>query len=515
MSLKKFISWLGVLAIAAAVFGVLPAATFAAPLAQSGNLLQNPGMEQPYIEKNQQGEGWNHYRYTIPKPDDASALQYSISAVFSAETNPSGKFPELIHGGSVSQHIGQQQDPWIGGISQVVHNIPAGSQVRFCAYARIYVNNVNYGKGEPSVAGYQGRSQVGIFPDGEALFDNPGIVWSAVANPHDTWENVCTTATVGGSGTVTVFTKNDWRGYAAVHLDAWWDDAELVVTGAQPATAAPTNQPAATTPQPQQPQPTPVPPVVNPDGSIVHTIVAGDTLFGLALQYDVSLDDLLALNNLTKDSILSIGQEIIIKGGTGTTPAQPSAGATPAEQSAATNPVTTTGQTEAVTPTPASVAQAPSSTAAKLCVRAFDDVNGDGLPSAGEESVAGVQFAVANSQGVQAASYTTDGSSQEHCFTDLPAGSYTVAVQPAAGTVATSDKRWGVALTGGSTVNINFGSRGDASAPAGSSPTGASESPQQSSNGSGLSGLLGGAIGLLFLLVAGVLGAFIIARRRA
>ena len=41
----------------------------------------------------------------------------------------------------------------------------------------------------------------------------------------------------------------------------------------------------------------------------------------------------------------------------------------------------------------------------------------------------------------------------------LMPGSYSISVQPAANTTATSDKRWGVPLTGGSTVNINFGSR--------------------------------------------------------
>ena len=40
---------------------------------------------------------------------------------------------------------------------------------------------------------------------------------------------------VGDTGKVTVFTKNDFRGSAAIHLDAWWDQAELVTLGDQPA----------------------------------------------------------------------------------------------------------------------------------------------------------------------------------------------------------------------------------------------------------------------------------------
>jgi hypothetical protein len=90
MSVKKLISWAGVLTLIAAVLAMIPAAT----QAQSGNLLQNPGFEQPYTD-NQQANGWGRYRITIEKPEDASALQYSNSANFSAEVNPSGKFPEL------------------------------------------------------------------------------------------------------------------------------------------------------------------------------------------------------------------------------------------------------------------------------------------------------------------------------------------------------------------------------------------------------------------------------------
>jgi LysM repeat protein len=370
----------------------------------------------------------------------------------------------------------------------------------------LYAQNTDFGKGEPSVAGMNGRSRVGIFPNGDAAWNIAGIVWSGEANPHDTWQQVCVTATAGPQGKVTVFTSNDYRGSGAIHLDAWWDDAELVVLG-----VAPTAQPTAGAVQPTtvaQPQPTALPPVTNPDGSIVHTIVSGDTLFGLAFQYNVPVDTLLALNGLTKDSLLSIGQKIIIKGGTGAAPAQPTVAPQP---TVPVSPTAATGQPAQPTLQPTAASGQPAANAAKLCVHAYNDANSDGLLTAGEEPVAGVQFAVANSQGVQVASYTSDASGEEHCFTDLPPGSYTVAVQPATGTVATSDKRWSVALTSGPAVNINFGSHSDASAPAaGGQPTTA-----PSSGGAGLSGLLGGAIGLILLLVAGVLGAFIIARRRA
>ncbi len=499
MKFRKSMMWLGVLAIGLALIGTRPMLT----QAQSDNLLSNPGMEQHSSDKI--ADSWIRWYNVIPKPNDASGLEYALQPTYLIETNASGKYPELIHGGVVSQHVGRQYDPWMGGIWQVV-TVPANTQLRFCAWSRLYAQNRDYGKGDPSVSSMDGHSRVGINPNGDSDWGSSGVVWGAPANPHDNWQQVCVTATSGDQGKVTVFTSNDYRGSAAIHLDAWWDDAELVALGESP-TPAPTagNPPPAQPTTPPQPAPTAI---TNLDGSLVYTIVEGDTLFGLSLQYNVPLDDLLRLNNLTKDSILSIGQKIIIKAGTGSTSAQPTAAPTtePGQPTLASTTITPT--TPAATPTPAQVAV----TTAKLCVQAFDDTNADGLMSPGEQAVSGVQFAVANAQGVQAASYTTDGNAQPHCFTDLPAGSYTVAVQPAPGTVATSDKRWGVALTGGSTVNINFGSRREGEAS--SSSTNQSGSTQ-TGGGSNLTGLLAGAGGLILLLVAGVLGAFIIARRRA
>ncbi len=514
MSVKKLMIWASVLTLIAAASAAVPAAT----RAQSGNLLQNPGFELPYTN-NQQAEGWGRYRTTIDKPEDATALQYSVSANLSAETNPSGRFPELMHGGETSQHIGQQQDPWIAGVKQTVGGIPAGSQVVFCAFNRIYANNDNYGKA-PSVNGYEGRSRVGIFPDGEANVDTAGIVWSAPANPHDTWQQICTSAvTVGGSGTVTVFTSNDWRGYAVNHLDAWWDDASLTVVGQGQPAAQPTAAPAQPQAQPTaQAQPQPQPQQPQPGGGVVHTVAAGDTLFGLSFQYDVPLDQIYSLNGLNSQSILSIGQKIIIKAGAGTQAAAPQPTAAPAaaptQQPAGATPqqtVEATPQAPAAQPTAAPTLAASTSSMGTLCLFAYDDANADGLRDPGEEPVAGAKFTVVDGQGAAVAEYVSTDDTAPHCIPDLTPGSYSVSVQPASNTTATSDERWGVPLTSGSKVNIDFGSR---TGEGGTTSTGSSTA-SSSSGGSGIGGIVAGIGGLVLLLAAGVIGAFVIARRRA
>ena len=53
------------------------------------------------------------------------------------------------------------------------------------------------------------------------------------------------------------------------------------------------------------------PPTPTPQQS--HIVRAGDTAFGLALQYGLSLDELLAFNKLSADTLLQIGQELLIR----------------------------------------------------------------------------------------------------------------------------------------------------------------------------------------------------------
>ena len=53
------------------------------------------------------------------------------------------------------------------------------------------------------------------------------------------------------------------------------------------------------------------PPTPTPQQS--HIVRAGDTAFGIALQYGLSLDELLAFNELSADTLLQIGQELLIR----------------------------------------------------------------------------------------------------------------------------------------------------------------------------------------------------------
>ena len=183
-----------------------------------------------------------------------------------------------------------------------------------------------------------GRSQVGVFLDGDSHL---GQSWHCLVGRRQSAryveQHLCHRRSSGRHrAQVTVFTRNDWRGSAAVHLDSWWDQAELVTLG-----DAPTAQPTARKRRPQprlnrrlqlnrRPPPQPL-----PGGGLVHTVVAGDTLFALvaaiqcAARSDLCFERVKLVNRFCRSA-----RQIIIKPGTGTqvpaaqptaAPAQPTA----------------------------------------------------------------------------------------------------------------------------------------------------------------------------------------------
>ena len=168
--------------------------------------------------------GWQTWSEETGKPADASTLDYAIAPFFSVEHNPL-----LVHSGQASLHVGRIYDPWHAGLKRSI-NVPPGAKVQFCIDGRLYASNRDFGH-ESSWSSLDGHMQVGIYSDGEADWNASGIVWSEAANPHDEWQPICVQAVAGPDGRITLFTSTNYRGVAAKHLDAWWDDAELTIAG--------------------------------------------------------------------------------------------------------------------------------------------------------------------------------------------------------------------------------------------------------------------------------------------
>jgi LysM repeat protein len=85
---------------------------------------------------------------------------------------------------------------------------------------------------------------------------------------------------------------------------------------------------------PPAPQQDPLP----PQAPLVHVVVSGNTLSGIAETYGVTVEDLITANGLDEDDLLQIDQELVIPGATGA--AAPAATASPSGPSSATGPQT-------------------------------------------------------------------------------------------------------------------------------------------------------------------------------
>jgi LysM repeat protein len=357
--------------------------------------------------------------------------------------------PSRIHSGRNSQKYFTFWSVHQAGVMQTVA-VPAGSVLRFSAWMHAWSTNQDGREEIPDSYVTSGQSsmhmKVGIDPCGGENPWSPNVVWGAEHDSYDRFGYYEVRATAQ-CDKVTVFTHT-MPEKAMKHNDVYVDDAELVIIDAsgvvQPAPVQAPPAPASSAPQQPAsvvnaaPGPTALP---RPDGAIVHVVKAGDTVFGLALQYGVAMDQILQLNGLTKDSLIRVGQELIISA--------PPVTATPASEEAAPAP----------TSLPATaVARVEPSGKTQLCVRAFNDQNADGVMGRSEELMKDTLFQVTDRSGKTIVTYTSDGMSEPHCFARLTPGEYLVAVEPAPGMQPTSDQRWSVVLGQGTTATVDFGS---------------------------------------------------------
>jgi hypothetical protein len=148
----------------------------------------------------------------------------------------------------------------------------------------------------------------------------------------------------------------------------------------------------------------------------------------------------------------------------------------------------------------------------EICVRAFNDTNGDGTYTAPDEPLlADVTFILSNETG-RLASYKTDGTEEEaYCFGSLAVGQYTVQARPDVNKIkgkATTPGQWVVPLGSGAQYDIAYGVN------LGTQPENNPATADSTSSG-GMSPIGRIALGLLGVGVLGVAGflAYSILRR--
>jgi len=411
-----------------------------------------------------------------------------------------GELPRIRSGNYAVQYFNyyELQD---GGFYQVVTGLEPGATVQFSAYGHGYSCDNNERPGYSCGDTWNQWFQVGIEPNGVADPFSPNVTWSPdqLAPDHYTLIGPVT-AQVGEGGSVCVFLRSQTK-WGFEHQDAYWDDASLVVTSpGTPPTNTPLPPPPTATPgPPPTPRDTPTP---RPDGATVHIVGDGDTLFGIALMYNVPVDQIRELNagSIGGSDMIWPGQELVIS--------LPSETPTP-------TPLPPPPTLES---TPVTEGEAGG---ASICVLAYHDRNGDTFRNEEtDELLPNAEFTVADASGV-VDRYTSDGISEPYCFTGLPPGAYRVIQNSPPGYEPSGPAEWAVALSEDMSWDLQFGNaRSESPATPGEAaePTPASGGDNEPDDGSTFSRIfatvakISGVLVLILAIVVAVL--FVLNRRR-
>ncbi len=219
-------------------------------------------------------------------------------------------------------------------------------------------------------------------------------------------------------------------------------------------------------------------------------------MWSIAARAGISLPELLALNNLTENSIISPGDALIIGYATPE--------AIPPEELIPT----------ATLPPPTPQPSATPSEAA-ICLSAFDDLDRNGVRGDGEPLRSAVAFTIYNTQAV-VANYITDGRSEPKCVSGLSPGEYRITRSVAPGEILTTGGNWTLTLAAGSELHQAFGSffaEPQTATPAGAPLSGSAMQPTAPPDPlptpepgtSGISGMLPQLAGVAVLFMGGLL----------
>lgn len=206
--------------------------------------------------------------------------------------------------------------------------------------------------------------------------------------------------------------------------------AVLISLVAEPASADTLRQAVYNTPTP------------NANGQIIYTVQQGDNCTTIYLKTGVSIDQLIALNNLSGDCEVFPDQELIL----GTV-----------------DPATATLPGPVQTPTPGAPTPTPSEGSGEVCVVLFEDLDGNQMRSETELYLSGGVISINNRSGTYSETEETTGGDpalvEPICFTEVPEGEYNLSLGIPDGYIATTSLNYALTVSPGDTVVIGFGAQ--------------------------------------------------------
>ncbi len=362
-------------------------------------------------------EQWNVW--FIPRRDsDQQGINFQPKFVKADAT--SGR----VRGGG-AQRIYEENKTFTAGIYRVVKNVQVGSKLRFSAYGQIWSTRDESPISARPSSGI--RLKIGIDPlggiDGQPRPLSNQVIWSTEQESSNGYITFTVEAEAKAADII-VYTYATMRDPVR-HNEVFWDDAVLEYAAAAVATPVPADV-AATPATTDAAVPAEAPAAEPTPAGVTHVVGPGDTLSGLSLKYNTSVEEIKRLNNLDND-FLSVGQSLIV------VPPQPVATVTLGPTPIPPTPDPSAAIAAAIGITdPSTITQT-----GQLCVAPFFDDNGNGKRESSEDYVPAIDFSL-TINGIVVGTYKSDGKSEPHCFVNLPQTSYTIAASAPAQYLPTS-----------------------------------------------------------------------------
>jgi hypothetical protein len=183
-------------------------------------------------------------------------------------------------------------------------------------------------------------------------------------------------------------------------------------------------------------------PTPNADGQIFYTVQEGDTCIRVFLLTGVSVDEIIALNDLGPDCAIFPSQQLLL---------------------AQLDPMTPTPEGPIPTATPGPPTPTPFEGTGQICVALFEDLDGNQKRSPNELYLGGGVISVSNRVGTYSQTQQTVGGDPAVvglvCFEDLPEGEYNLSMGVPDGYNPTTSMNYALSVTAGDTVVVDFGAQ--------------------------------------------------------